>query len=312
MLMRDLRVDIAIDRNGYVIDTRPAILAHRPAPVQVSYIGFPGTLGTDFIDYLIADPTVLPLDQQRFYTEHIVHLPDCYLINDSKRAVAAHTPTREAAGLPQQGFVFCCFNNNYKITPPVFDIWMRLLQRIEDSVLWLLRDNAAAEANLREQAAARAVAPARLVFAGRTSNEEHLARHRLADLFLDTLPYNAHTTASDALWMGLPLVTCLGESFAGRVAASTLKAVGLPELATRSLEDYEALALRLATEPSLLGGFRERLDRNRLTYPLFDTDRYRRHLEAAYTKMWEIWQRGEKPRSFAVEAEPNAPRVTAR
>src|SRR5262249_47859879 len=153
-LMRDLRVDIAIDRNGYVFDTRPAILAHRPAPVQVSYIGSPGTLGTDFIDYVIADPTVLPLDQQRFYTEHIVHLPECYLVSDSKRAVAAHTPTREAAGLPPQGFVFCCFNNNYKITPAVFDIWMRLLQRVEDSVLWLLRDNAAAETNLREQAAA--------------------------------------------------------------------------------------------------------------------------------------------------------------
>ncbi len=179
---------------------------------------------------------------------------------------------------------------------------MRLLHAVEGSVLWLLRDNATAEQNLRKEAAARGVGPGRLVFAPRMKLEDHLARHRLADLFLDTLPYNAHTTASDALWIGLPVVTRLGESFAGRVAASLLNAIGLPELVTHSIKDYEALALRLAKDPSLLEGYRNRLATNRLTHPLFDTDRFRRHIEAAYLQMWEIWQRGEQPRSFAVEA----------
>jgi len=270
----------------------------------VSYIGFPGTLGADFYDYVLADRIVLPFDQQRFYAEKIVHLPECYLVNDSKRVIAAEIPTRKQAGLPEHGFVFCCFNNNHKITPPMFDIWMRLLRRVDGSVLWLFRDNVAAEANLRKEAAARGIDPARLVFAGRLKLEQHLARHRLADLFLDTLPYNAHTTASDALWTELPLVTCPGEAFAGRVAASMLAAIGLPELVTNNLEEYETLAFRLASDPSLLGSFRDRLNRNRLTYPLFDTDRYRRHIEAAYTKMWEIWQRGESPQSFAVEPNP--------
>jgi protein O-GlcNAc transferase len=304
--MHDLRVDIAIDRSGYVMGARPGILAHRPAPIQVNYLGYPGTLGADFYDYVIADPIVLPLDQQPFYAEKIVHLPECYQVNDSKRTIAHETLTRQEAGLPAQGFVFCCFNNNYKITPLVFEIWMRLLRQIRGSVLWLLGDNDAAEANLRREAAARGVEPARLVFAGRLPLDEHLGRHRIADLFLDTLPYNAHTTASDALWTGLPLVTCRGETFAGRVAASLLKAIGLPELVTDSLEDYEGLAFRLASDPCALAGFRERVKQNRNVYPLFDTDRYRRHIESAYTKMWGLWQQGERPRSFAVEAHPRA------
>jgi len=266
---------------------------------------FPATMGADFIDYIIADPVVLPFDQQAFFTEKIVHLPECYQVNDSKRPIASVTPTRGNAGLPEQGFVFCCFNNNHKITASMFEIWMRLLRAVEGSVLWLLRDNVAAETNLRKEAAARGIDPGRLVFADRVQLDEHLARHRLADLFLDTLPYNAHTTASDALWAGLPLVTCLGESFAGRVAASLLHAVGLPELVTTNLKDYEALALRLATDPSLPAAFRERLRQNRSTFPLFNTDRFRRHIEAAYTTMWEIWQRGETPRSFSVEPHRN-------
>jgi protein O-GlcNAc transferase len=300
--VNDMKVDIAVDLSGHIAGARPGILAHRPAPIQVNYLVSPATLGADFIDYIIADPIVLPFDQQKFYTEKIVHLPECYQVNDSKRVIAAKTSTRQQAGLPPHGFVFCCFNNNYKITPPVFEIWMRLLRQIDGSALWLLRDNAAAEANLRKQAAARGIDPVRLVFAGRLKLEDHLARHRLANLFLDTLPYNAHTTASDALWTGLPLVTCRGESFAGRVAASLLAAVGLPELAVHSLEDYEALALRLATEPSLLDEFRDRLHRNRTAFPLFDTERYRRHIEMAYTKMWELWQAGESPRSFSIKA----------
>jgi protein O-GlcNAc transferase len=301
VLLNDMQVDIIVDQSGYTNYGRPEVFAYRPAPIQVNYIGFPGTLGADFYDYVIADPIVLPFDQQQFYTEKIVHLPESYQVNDSKRVTEAQTPSRREVGLPDKGFVFCCFNNSYKITPPVFDIWMRLLRGIEESVLWLYRGNAAAEANLRKEAATRGVDPARLVFADRVKLGEHLARHSLADLFLDTLPVNAHTTASDALWTGLPLVTCCGESFVGRVAASLLHAVGLPELVTISLEDYEALAFRLATDASLLRGFRERLKQNRLACPLFDTDRSRYHIEAAYTTMWELWQRGEAPRGFAVE-----------
>jgi predicted O-linked N-acetylglucosamine transferase (SPINDLY family) len=236
-LLREIEIDIAVDLNGYTRGARPQILAHRPAPIQVSYLGYPGTMGAGFIDYVIADPIVLPFDRQPFYTEKIVHLPECYQVNDSKRKIGERTPTRGEAGLPDEGFVFCGFNNNYKITAPVFDVWMRLLRRVESSVLWLKRDNQAAERNLGNEAAARGIDPARLVFAGRLPLlEDHLARHRLADLFLDTLPYNAHTTASDALWAGLPVLTCQGRAFAGRVPASLLAAVGLPELVTDSLD----------------------------------------------------------------------------
>jgi predicted O-linked N-acetylglucosamine transferase (SPINDLY family) len=299
-LLRDLRIDIAVDLNGHTYGARTGILAARPAPIQVSYLGFPGTMGADFIDYIIADTIVLPLDEQRFYSENIVHLPDCYMVNDRKRVIASRTPARKELGLPAEGFVFCCFNNNWKITPAVFDVWMRLLQAVEGSVLWLFRDNEHAETNLRKEAAARGVDPTRLVFAGRLPLDEHLARHRLADLVLDTLPYNAHTTASDALWAGLPVLTCQGKTFAGRVAASLLNAVGLPDLVTRSLEEYEALALRLATDPLRLRALRDRLEHNRLSFPLFDSIRFCRHIESAFTSMWELWQRGERPRSFGV------------
>jgi len=300
-LLRELEVDIAVDLKGFTHESRPEIFAHRPAPIQVGYLGYPGTIGADFLDYILADPVVLPLDQQPLYAEKIVQLPDCYQVNDSKRVVAAETPTREAAGLPETGFVFCCFNNNYKIRRPVFDVWMRLLNGVPGSVLWLLRDNEAAGRNLRNEAAARGIDPTRLIFADRATLEDHLARHRLADLFLDTLPYNAHTTASDALWTGLPVVTCQGNAFAGRVAASLLNAIGLPELVTHNLSDYEALALRLATDPAALKAVREKLARNRTTHPLFDTDRFRRNIEAAYLRMWETWQRGEPAQPFHIE-----------
>jgi protein O-GlcNAc transferase len=299
-LLHEMEVDITVDLNGRTEEARLGILARRPAPVQATYLGYPGTTGADFIDYVIADPTVLPLRQQPFYTERMVQLPECYQVNDSTRKIAADTPTRHEAGLPDEGFVFCCFNNNFKITAPVFDVWMRLMGQVEGSVLWLLQDDAARE-NLSRAAAARGIDPARLVLADRREPEEHLARHRLADIFLDTLPYNAHTTASDALWAGLPVLTCKGAGFAGRVAASLLYAAGLPELVTDDLPEYEALALRLATDASLLAGLRQRLAQNRATCPLFDTDRFRRHLESAYTTMWEVHQRGESPRSFSVE-----------
>lgn len=302
-MLHEMEIDIAVDLKGHTKDARLEILAHRPAPIQVSYLGYPGTTGADFIDYAIADETVAPFEHQSFYSEKIVHLPGSYQVNDGTRAIAATTPTRQDAGLPEQGFVFCCFNQSWKIGPDSFDAWMRLLRAVEGSVLWLMGDNAATMQNLRREAQKRGVDPMRLVFAHPLSPEEHLARHRLADLFLDTLPYNAHTTASDALWTGLPVVTQLGEGFAGRVAASLLKAVGLPELVTHSAADYERLALALATDPALLAGVRDRLNANRLTQPLFDTDRFRHHIEAAYLQMWQIAQRGEPPRSFAVRSD---------
>jgi predicted O-linked N-acetylglucosamine transferase (SPINDLY family) len=302
-LLKELQIDIAVDLTGHTRDCRLGILAGRPAPVQASYLGYPGTTGADFIDYVIADPIILPFDQQPFYTERIVHLPDSYQVNDAKRLIAPGIPTRQACRLPEEAFVFCCFNNNYKITPDIFDVWMRLLVANPGSVLWLFRDNADAERNLREAAHERGVDAARLVFAELLPHREHLARHRRADLFLDTLPYNAHTTASDALWVGLPLLTCTGRSFASRVAASLLHAADLPELVTHSIADYEALAMRLAADPALLQGYKQRLEENRHACALFDTARFTRHIEAAYVRMWEIFQRGEAPQAFSVSGQ---------
>ena len=302
-LLLDLDVDIAVDLKGHTQHGRPAILACRPAPVQVSYLGYPATMGVDFIDYVLADRIVLPFDQQQSYSEMIVHLPNCYQINDSKREIAGEAPTRGAVGLPETGFVFCSFNNSYKLTPQFFDVWMQLLRQVEGSVLWLLGTSEAGTRNLRNEASARGVDPSRLVFAPKTEMSKHLARHRLADLFLDNLPVNAHTVASDALWVGLPVLTCMGETFVGRVAASLLSAVGLPELVTRSLDEYEAVALKLATDPGLIASLRKKLAGNRETSPLFDTDRTRRHIERAYVTMWDIAQRGAPPHSFAVDAD---------
>jgi predicted O-linked N-acetylglucosamine transferase (SPINDLY family) len=297
--IRNLEIDIAIDLKGYTKDCRP-LLAYRPAPIQVNYLGYPGTMGADFIDYILVDPFIVPPDQQPYFTEKLVHLPDCYQVNDSNRIIADYTPSRQECGLPDQGFVFCSFNNSYKITPAFFDIWMRLLQAVPGSVLWLLGKNQSMQDNLRREAHARGVNPDRLIFAPHQKLPEHLARHRLADLFLDNLPCNAHTTASDALWAGLPVLTCAGRSFAARVAGSLLHAIGLPELVTYNLSDYEALALKLATQPDLLRQIKEKLKQNRLSTPLFDCDRFRQHIEAAYTQMWSIWQRGEEPKAFAV------------
>ena len=300
-LLRNLEIDIAVDRKGFTLDSRTGIFALRPAPIQVNYLAYPGTIGAEYIDYILADRIVVPEEHHSFFSEKIVYLPDTYQANDSKRKIAERTPTRSEVGLPARGFVYCCFNNSYKITPLVFDVWMRLLRAVEGSTLWLLRDNDCAEQNLCKEAAARGVDPARLVFATRLAHEDHLARHRLADLFLDTLPYNAHTTASDALWAGLPVLTCIGAAFPGRVAASLLNAVGMSELITSSLVEYEALALKLAREPDLLAEVKTKLACNRNKYPLYNTARFVRHVESAYTTMWEISQRGEPPRSFSVE-----------
>lgn len=298
--LRDNKVDIAVDLMGHTQDGRPLVLANRPAPIQVNYLGFPGTMGADFIDYIIADPIVAPFAHQDGYSERIVHLPDCYQPNDRQRRAAATSISRAEAGLPETGFVFASFNNSWKITEDVFGVWMRLLGDIDGSVLWLLGDNPTVEGNLRAGAKVCGVAAERIIFAPRVAMEDHLARQGLADLFLDTLPYNAHTTASDALWCGLPVLTCRGHSFAARVASSLLSAAELSELVTTSLADYAALASALARDPARLADIRERLRRDRDRLPLFDTPRYCRNLEAAYATMWSTWQAGEAPRSFAV------------
>lgn len=299
-VIRDSGIDILVNLNGYFGDDRNRVFAQRPAPVQVNYLGFPGTLGAPYIDYVVADPIVIPDAQRPFFTEKVVHLPHSYQANDNRRAISDRVFTRADLGLPQDGFVFCCFNNNYKITPQTFTGWMRILQRVPGSVLWLIEDNPLPAANLKQQASALGVDPSRLVFAARIEPDQHLARHRCADLFLDTLPYNAHTTASDALWAGLPVLTCTGGTFAGRVAASLLQNVGLPELVTSSQDDYERLAVELATEPDRLNALRQQLAANRLTTPLYDTARFTRHLEQAYAAMHARRKAGQQPEHLVV------------
>ncbi len=289
------KVDILVDLKGYTIHARPEIMALRPAPVQVNYLGYPGTMGAGFIDYIVGDHFVTPAPQADRFSESLAILPDCYQVNDRRRQ-RAETPARRELGLPGEAFVFCCFNQTYKLLPEVFAAWMRMLESVPGSVLWLLEWNPWVAQNLRREAAARGVDPSRLIFAPSLPLAQHLGRLSAADLFLDTLPYNAHTSASDALWAGLPLLTCAGETFASRVAASLLAAVGLPELVTHSLADYEALGLRLARAPAELAALRARLASNRATAPLFDTPRFVRHLETAYEAMWRIHAAGGAPR----------------
>ena len=302
-LSRALEIDIAVDLKGFTKDCRTDIFSFRAAPIQVNYLGYPGTMGAGYMDYIIADPTLIPQEFQKFYTEKIVYLPDSYQVNDAKRQVADVVFTRQELGLPANGFVFCCFNNNYKITPGIFDCWMRILERVEGSVLWLFEDNPQVSGNLRREAVRRGVDADRLVFAGRTPLPEHLARHRSADLFLDTLPCNAHTTASDAIWAGMPVLTLIGESFAGRVAASILNAIHLPELITSSEEEYEALAIELALNHEKLDEIKQKLDNNRLTAPLFDIDLYTRNIETAYREMYNRYHLDLPPDNIYVKSE---------
>jgi protein O-GlcNAc transferase len=295
-LLRELEVDIAIDLMGHTEGSRMGILAFRPAPLQVSYLGYPGSLGAPYIDYILADPIALPERDRGHLNESIVHMPGCYLPSDHRQLPAAPTPTRHAAGLPASGFVFCAFNNTSKITPEIFAIWMRLLRQVPGSVLWLSARNRSAAENLRKYAEQLDVSADRLIFASRMPQlEAHLARHRLADLFLDTSPYNAHTTAADALWAGVPIVTCKGATMAGRAGASLLAAAGLESLVTDSLAAYERQALQLADDASKLAEIRAHLADQRTTGGLFDTDRYRADLESAYTAMWGRLERGEPP-----------------
>jgi len=294
-------VQILVDLKGHTADARTEILALRPAPIQVNYLGYPGTMGASFIDYILVDDYVVPADQQPYFSEKLVHLPGCYQVNDSQREIAPRTPSRHECGLPEEGFVFCSFNNSYKITPEMFGVWMELLKTVPGSVLWLLEGNRFAPANLRREAELRGVKGERLIFAPRMPLAAHLARHRLADLFLDTFPVNAHTTASDALWAGLPVLTLAGETFASRVAGSLLRAVELPELITTSLDKYRELALHLAQDAVLLAKLRARLEANRKISRLFDAGHFARNLEKAYSTMCEIHESGEAPRSFAVD-----------
>jgi protein O-GlcNAc transferase len=304
--IRSEEIDILVNLNGYFGTPRMGVFARRAAPIQVNYLGFPATLGAPYMDYIIADRIVIPEEERRFYDEQVVWLPASYQVNDSKRAIAPMLPGRAALGLPEKGFVFCNFNQSYKITPDVFASWMRILKAVEDSVLWLLSTRAPFPANLAQEAERQGIARERLVFAPSLPLERHLARLKQANLFLDTLPYNAHTTASDALWAGVPLLTCMGTSFPGRVAASLLHAIGMPELVTHSMADYETLAIRLAQRPETLKSVRQKLWDNRLTTPLFDTDRFRKNLEAAYTTMWQRWKNGEGAKGFAVNPPASA------
>ena len=301
--IRDDRIAILMDTGGYVLYARSEIFALRPAPIQINCIGFAGTLGADYYDYILCDRFVTPAQDQVHFAERFMLLPHCYMPGDTRRAIAS-MPTRAECGLPDRGFVFCCFNSSYKILPRAFAIWMRLLEQVPDSVLWLLDSNPSATQNLRREAQSRNVSPERLIFAPRVALAQHLARHNVADLFLDTLPYSAHTTANDALFAGLPVLTCVGDTFAGRVSGSHLLAIGLPELITHNLDDYAALALKLARDPALLMSYRERLRANRDTFPLFDTIGYTRALEQLLIDAWEERMKG-------IGATNAGPRITA-
>ena len=289
-LSRSLNIDIAVDLKGFTQDSRTGIFSFRAAPIQVNYLGYPGTMGADYIDYIIADKTLIPSESQQYYSEKVVYLPNSYQPNDRKRIISDKKFTRAELGLPDKGFVFCCFNNNFKILPTTFESWMRILKAVEGSVLWLFEDNNWVGTNLQKEAEKHGVDPKRLVFAERMALPNHLARHHHADLFLDTFPYNAHTTTSDALWAGLPVLTLRGRSFASRVAASLLNAVDLPGLITTDQAEYEALAIELASDFQKLNGLKDHLNQNRLGSALFDTPLYTHALESAYLKMYERYQ----------------------
>lgn len=299
-LTREVGIDVAADRQGYTTDSRTELFQHRLAGVQIEFLGYPSTSGAPFMDYLVADPVVAPDANRAHFSEKLIRLPHSYMSTDNTLPISPRTFTRQELGLPDDGFVFCCFNATYKITPRAFDIWMRLLGKVEGSVLWLFRSNGFAEANLRDQAKRRGIHPDRLVFAPRLPNAKHLARHAHADLFLDTFCMNAHTTTVDALWAGLPVLTREGEQFAARVASSLLQSIGLGELVTASDSDYEALALDLARVPDRLAALKQKVAANRLTMPLFDTALYTRHFEAGVDAAYARFLEGRPPADIDV------------
>ena len=300
LLAQGHKIDIALDLKGFTKDHRLGIFAYRAAPIQINYLGYPGTLGAKFIDYIVADEVVIPPPLENCYSERIIRLPHTYQPNDNSRIISDKIMTRMQMGLPEQGFVFCCFNNSYKISAVEFDIWMRILSKVTGSVLWLIGANKWAVNNLKQAAEKRGIASHRLIFANRVGQDIHLGRHRLADLFIDTFNVNAHTTASDALWAGLPLVTKVGQGFAARVAASLLTAVDLPELITQTEDEYESLILQLANNPKLLKKIRKKLGKTRLSAPLFDTERYTTHLEDGYQQAYQRHADGKPPKNIFV------------
>lgn len=301
-LSHEHSIDIAIDLGGYTTNCRPDIFSYRAAPIQLSYIGYLGTSGTPYIDYLIADKTIVPSESQNYYSEKIIFLPS-YQVNDRKRKISFRQFSKKDFGLPVNSFVYCCFNNNYKILPATFDGWMRILAAVDNSILFLYAENKWAQSNLIIEAQKRGISSERLVFGEHLEPDEYIARYKICDLFLDTFPYNTGTTASDALWAGLPVLTLMGESFASRMAASLLSAIDLPELITSSQEHYEALAIELATNPTKLKAIKAKLESNRLTTPLFDTPRFTKHLEDAYTKIYERYHADLPPEHIYIEEE---------
>jgi predicted O-linked N-acetylglucosamine transferase (SPINDLY family) len=301
-LVRELEIDILVDLNGFTEHNRFGIFAHRPAPLQVSFLGYPGTTGALYMDYIVADRVVIPQSERKWYTENVIYMPSSYHVNDDKRAIPDWTVTRSEAGLPETGFVYCCFNSTYKINSFIFQSWMRILRAVEASALWLLEPNAIALKNLRSFASQAGIDPGRLIFAPRVDALSHMARHHLADLFLDSLPYGAHTTANDALWAGLPVLTRLGRAFPGRVAASLLEAIRFPELITHSFDEYERVATDLAMDSKRLADIKKRLMVQRQTAPLFNTGLFVRQLEAAYASIYRRHQGGQKPGDIKVDA----------
>jgi len=299
-LIQHNEIDILVNLNGFFGFERQGVFSHKPAPIQVNYLGFPGTMGIKYMDYIIADKVVIPEESKRHYVEKLAYLPNSYQANDDMRKISDRKFSKAELGLPENVFVYACFNNNYKITPSIFDSWMRILSLVQGSVLWLLADNPMAKDNLIKEAATRGIDSSRLVFAERLPIQEHLARHDVADLFLDTLPYNAHTTCSDALWAGLPVLTLLGSTFPGRVGASLLSAVGLSELVTHTQEEYEALAIELVKSPQKLASIKQKLANNRLKAPLFDSPLFTKNLEAAYVKMYERHHAGLGPEHITI------------
>jgi len=299
-LSREMGINIAVDLKGHTQDARTSIFANRAAPIQINYLGYPASMGVDYIDYVVVDQEIIDNNNVDAFTEKIIFLPNSYQVNDEQRKVSNRVFTKAECGLPESGFVFCCFNNNYKITPVIFDSWMRILKEVEGSVLWLFEDNQWVKNNLIQEALQRGVASNRLVFAKKMDIPEHLVRHQLADLFLDTVPCNAHTTASDALWMGLPLLTIKGDTFAGRVAASLLNAIGLPELITYNLDEYETLAIELAKDSEKLTVLKNKLEHNRINSSLFDTKQYAKNLESAYMMIYHKHMSEPTPTSFKI------------
>jgi predicted O-linked N-acetylglucosamine transferase (SPINDLY family) len=293
-------IDIAVDLMGHTQKSRPGIFLERAAPIQVNYLGYPGTMGTKSIDYIVADKTVIPQENIKYFSEKIVFMPDTYQVNDKTRPLSSKNLTRKDVGLPENTFVYSCFNNNYKIIPATFDSWVAILKKVPNSVLWLFQDNEFARDNLTQEIVNRGIDYNRLIFAGRMPLPEHLSRQSLADLFLDTLPYNAHTTASDALWVGLPLLTLIGKSFPARVAASLLKAANLEELITYSRQEFESLAIELGANPKKLRLIRDKLSTNRESMPLFDTQTFVRNIELAYKEMINLYKSNKELKDIDV------------